>query len=225
MSDNKEILARFSKDIKNSFQAPKNIIDITAKYLSLLANAEADSPYIIKDYIEVTTSGAYINTDTPNTSNAYFEVDFQYTNTPGSNAGIFGCSNAGGLDFEINSYGGASYAIAGTSTKATFTDTAQQRHKIKADNTGIYIDGEKATESVNWATGTNLKYYIFAFNLNGTAYCTGNAKIYSVKIWNGATLVKDFVPAVRKSDNVVGLYDQIGDTFYTNAGTGSFIAG
>ena len=225
MSDNKEILARFSKDIKNAFQSPKNLVDVTAKYLNMLANAEEDSQYIIKDYLAVTSSGPYIDSNTANTSTAYFEVDFQYTDTPGSNAGIFGVTNANGSDFEINSYGGASYAIAGTATKATFTDTAQQRHKIKVDNTGIYIDGEKATESVNWSAATNLKYYIFAFNLNGSAYCTGNAKIYEVKIWNGATLAKDLVPAIRKIDNVVGLYDKIGDTFYTNAGTGSFTAG
>lgn len=35
-----EILSRFKKDIKNSFQAQKNIIDVTEKYIGLLENAE-----------------------------------------------------------------------------------------------------------------------------------------------------------------------------------------
>ena len=35
-----EILSRFKKDIKNSFQAQKNIVDVTEKYIGLLENAE-----------------------------------------------------------------------------------------------------------------------------------------------------------------------------------------
>ena len=35
-----EVLASFKKDIKNSFQAQKNIVDVTEKYIGLLENAE-----------------------------------------------------------------------------------------------------------------------------------------------------------------------------------------
>lgn len=38
-----EILSRFKKDIKNSFQAQKNIVDVTEKYIGLLENAEGGS--------------------------------------------------------------------------------------------------------------------------------------------------------------------------------------
>ena len=51
------------------------------------------------------------------------------------------------------------------------------------------------------------------------------AKTYYVKIWQNGTLVRDFVPARRKSDNVVGMYDTVTETFFTNAGTDDFIAG
>ena len=37
--------------------------------------------------------------------------------------------------------------------------------------------------------------------------------------------VIDLVPCYRKSDNVIGLYDLVNDTFYTNAGTGTFLKG
>lgn len=40
MSTMSEVLASFKKDIKNSFQAQKNIIDVTEKYIGLLENAE-----------------------------------------------------------------------------------------------------------------------------------------------------------------------------------------
>lgn len=37
------ILSRFKRDIKNSFQAQKNIVDVTEKYIGLLENAEGGS--------------------------------------------------------------------------------------------------------------------------------------------------------------------------------------
>lgn len=50
-------------------------------------------------------------------------------------------------------------------------------------------------------------------------------KVYYCKIYNNNTLVRDFVPCFRKSDNVIGMYDKVNNTFYTNAGTGTFIKG
>ena len=50
-------------------------------------------------------------------------------------------------------------------------------------------------------------------------------KIWYVKIWNGNILVRDFMPAKRKSDGAIGMYDIVTNTFFENAGTGTFIAG
>ena len=41
---------------------------------------------------------------------------------------------------------------------------------------------------------------------------------------NGEEIVS-LVPCYRKSDNVIGAYDTVTDTFYTNAGTGTFTKG
>lgn len=48
---------------------------------------------------------------------------------------------------------------------------------------------------------------------------------YSFKIWNGDTLLRDFIPCVRTSDGAIGMYDTVNGVFYTNAGTGTFTAG
>lgn len=50
-------------------------------------------------------------------------------------------------------------------------------------------------------------------------------KVYSAKIYDAGSIVRDFYPCVRKSDSAVGLYDLQNDTFYGNAGSGVFIAG
>ena len=49
-------------------------------------------------------------------------------------------------------------------------------------------------------------------------------KLYSCKIYNNGTLVRDFVP-VKNSSGTIGLYDLVNSAFYTNAGSGTFTAG
>lgn len=51
------------------------------------------------------------------------------------------------------------------------------------------------------------------------------AKLYSCKMYNNDTLVRDFVPVKRISDNVYGLWDKVNKVFYKNAGTGTFTGG
>lgn len=63
----------------------------------------------------------------------------------------------------------------------------------------------------------------FLLLLSGSDY--GKYKVYSCKLYKSNELVRNFIPAIRKSDNVIGLFDLINNTFYTNQGTGTFIAG
>lgn len=68
-------------------------------------------------------------------------------------------------------------------------------------------------------------YYIFTLNNMGSPSTISNIKMYYFKIYDNNILVRDFVPCYRKSDNVIGLYDKVNNTFYTNAGTGTFLKG
>lgn len=49
--------------------------------------------------------------------------------------------------------------------------------------------------------------------------------ILRAKIWDSGVLVADLVPAKRNSDDEIGMYDLASDTFYTNAGSGTFVGG
>lgn len=50
-------------------------------------------------------------------------------------------------------------------------------------------------------------------------------KIYFAQIYNDTTIVRNFVPAKRNSDNKPGMYDLVNDVFYVNQGTGEFVMG
>ena len=83
---------------------------------------------------------------------------------------------------------------------------------------------ENDNESATFTSAYNM--YLFAM-LSGTTGATGQmvGSIAYCKIWKAGVLVRDFMPAIRNSDNVVGMYDTVSGTFFTNAGTGTFVAG
>lgn len=73
---------------------------------------------------------------------------------------------------------------------------------------------------------TNKLFYLWAYTPNTTTASTGIMKIYSCQIYNSkALMVRNFVPCVRISDNVAGMFDLVTNTFYTNAGSGTFTVG
>jgi competence protein ComGC len=83
--------------------------------------------------------------------------------------------------------------------------------------------GEIQFTPINFTLNSSM--YIFAFNENESATCKLRGRIYYFKIWENNELVRNFIPAVRNSDNVAGLYDEVNDVFYTNSGTGEFTRG
>lgn len=63
---------------------------------------------------------------------------------------------------------------------------------------------------------------------NGSKYeRLGVGKLYSYKIFKVSddSLVRDYVPCYRKSDNVAGLWEAVTETFLVNLGSGTFIVG
>ena len=57
-------------------------------------------------------------------------------------------------------------------------------------------------------------------------YC--NMKLYSFKIYDNESLIRNFIPCYRNTDNIIGLYDTVEGKFYTNQGDktkGDFIPG
>ena len=60
---------------------------------------------------------------------------------------------------------------------------------------------------------------------NTDLYDMGTVAIKSARIWNNGSLVRDFIPARRNSDDELGMYDMVSGNFFTNDGTGTFTAG
>lgn len=84
---------------------------------------------------------------------------------------------------------------------------------------------QDATLEVATKTADNTENMVLLGNFNTTqnkvvAFNRYDAKVYGFQIYEGETLVRNFVP--YKKNNEAGLYDLVNNKFYTSDGTGSF---
>lgn len=100
-------------------------------------------------------------------------------------------------------------------------------HTVISQYTIYTVDGVTGTVT-HTALGTANNDNIALFNRSVTNPNTSRdigLEVYSFYIKKSGTLIRNLIPCRRKSDNAVGMYDLVNDTFYTNIGTGDFIAG
>ena len=102
-------------------------------------------------------------------------------------------------------------------------DNTKRRVIIDMNKTdGLFDEVELSTDSETFQGVNGL--LLLCQNTNGTADTRMlSAKLYSCRIYDGDTLIRDLVPCKDPND-VVGLYDMVDRKFYGNAGTGAFLS-
>ena len=81
-------------------------------------------------------------------------------------------------------------------------------------------DGVSQTNTHNISTRPSTSAFLYAYNNGGSPAQKTKCSFADVKLYGDDVLVKWFVPFIR--NNVNGMLDLIGGTFYANAGSGSF---
>lgn len=87
---------------------------------------------------------------------------------------------------------------------------------------GSLLNGKFTSKVGTLAATSNYNLWIFDDNSAGNKENPFTGKIYSYKIYENNTLVRYFLPAVRKADGQVGLVDVLSNTFYGNTAAGAF---
>lgn len=96
-------------------------------------------------------------------------------------------------------------------------------HICKLSATEFVYDGNVlATHSQTSIGTTSAQLRIAQSDAYQPAGEQGYYYYYYVKIWDGVTLVRNYVPAKRMSDNVYGFYDTVNSTFNPSAGDKGF---
>ena len=199
-----------------------------------------DIGYTAIDYLNFTGT-QYINSGITQVNNPKITVDFQ-PNATGQNqyANIFGVygSNANpypsGSGLRVNNNTAFQYnynrlednvhtgVIVGSNSGARSSFEMVQN----GQTVDLTFDGEKYTASQRIPTTARV-YFIGAPNNGGTVNTNQSyrGRIYSMQMYENGSIVRDFQPARRNSDNVLGMYDKLNKVFYGNNGTGTFGAG
>lgn len=175
-------------------------------------------------YIE-STGTQWIDTGIRLTSNYSVEIDYQLTKVPQSRTGIFGNlvppvnTRYGSIISPSNGNLEHGYGLNNVYWQQGTPDT--DRHRLKQEKNKVYVDGTLAYTFAEVTFTIDKSAPLGSFDY--TNYKPANARYFGSKWWDNNTLVRDFVPCYRKSDNKPGMYDLATGAFFTNQGTGEFL--
>lgn len=181
-------------------------------------------PYIPLEYIE-STGTQYIDTGfiTNVAKQLTFETFIMWSND------ITTRQNIGGDYGQFFGIRNGIYQIGVTDTN--IVPSTNKFDEIIAEfnmpNNNGFIDVNDVMYYFTRSTWQAIQLYLFVLNLDYQYDSSYNAicKMRYFKIYENHILVRDFIPVKRKSDNEICLYDRVSGTFFTNAGTGQFVAG
>lgn len=191
------------------------------------------SAYQEVEYIE--SSGTqYIDSGVNPDANTNIDIGYLRTNT--QTTSLFGCqdhdnayaiagnNNTEYIRFFRQTGEGKDYTYKNNLSYARITASISQMTLFEINNVGAT---STTTISISTTETTNISYPIYLFARNNAGSVSGNCamKLWHFKIYSSSTLVRNFIPCFRNSDNEIGLYDLVNGVFYTNAGTGTFVKG
>lgn len=121
-------------------------------------------------------------------------------------------------------YGNQVYQLANdTATGGPFTfdfnDNVWAIKTLSGDR--VWLTHEFNVET--FASGSNI--YLFSICQDGSINGHFWGRIYECQIYDGNTLLRDYVAVERVQDGKAGLYDNVYNVFYPNQGTGEFEKG
>ena len=214
--------------INKYFLAKMNIPAYLKKFLYRNSESEYEElpdGYTRVEYIE-STGTQYIDTGLVSTSNTRILTKLSWNNVTARQ--LIGAD--GGAYFGVvNNYWQIGDTGTNTSSIAAISNTWYDVEFTVIQNTSTTAN---LTLSVNGVSGTNTRSFskstpinLFALgrtNSSPTLYC--NCKLGITYIYQNEILTRNLVPC-KNSSGTIGMYDTITNTFYTNAGTGTFNVG
>ncbi len=192
--------------------------------------------YTRLEYIQ-STGTQYIDTGVKGNLNTRAELDFKfsaYTPTSGEKYGnmlgfrtdqnqqAFLCGTTNGYINEGTKLFCQFDTVTPTILQDAFIDL--NRHVLTLSKDGFYIDNISYRTYPNATTFTTTKNITLFAYFSSSNFSYGKFIAYSFKLWDGNTLVRNFVPA-KDSNNEIGMYDTVSGQFFRNQGSGSFTAG
>jgi hypothetical protein len=201
------------------------------------------SGYTQLEYLE-STGTQYIDTGVITSDNLMIDVTFQFLSTlnKGNITVLFGASNGTAQDYPTDTQiwvqdqlfniarcynDNDSDPVYKYRCRATEQDTNKHRVIFNNHDGGVWWDNTKIGDFLPYTSNGKVMYIGSSNHPNRLGYMFGTRRTYKVIFTNKTTgqKVRDFIPARRDRDGELGMYDLVSSTFFTNSGTGEFIAG
>ena len=202
---------------------------------SRLPQGYTEVEYISSENVSESVLGPYINTNYKPTQNTRLVIDFQSTSSSRDYQRIFGSGEFDMVGYLVNIEGKISnsgyyyYKFGkGSNWYTTSVRSDLNRHVIDYNNSNQFlVDGTSIATLPNTTFTCSSNLGIF-WSIN-TKYTTNNinfvGRIFSAKVYDNGTLIRDLVPCKRDSDSKYGMYDIVNDVFYTSVNSYSFSGG
>ena len=200
-------------------------------FLGATNSSDYSNNYYPLEYIE-TTGAQWIDTLVAvGDQNYQFDLDAEIYGAADGVQGYNGRGNRNGINNLVAGgieTSGNRVVFAAAKWVLTSITADMKRHYYSAKNGQWTYDKTTGSISSTWyfqASDSNLTLYIGGMHAkNDTEHYTDALtleKIYGSKIYHNGTLLRNYVPALRKSDLKPGLYDLVNNVFYVNQGTGA----
>ena len=187
----------------------------------IIVNGKVPKEFNELDYIE--SSGTqYIDTGIVATSHIRIKVTFQYLSVVQEEADII-AADIGSAHPIIGSINGKFRFCPGGDNHIYYETMDTERHSVDMSINSLTFDDKALGNGEAFELSQN--YYMFAASDEGGVNFFSSSRIYSCQLYSDDLLVRDFVPALRKSDQCVGMYDLVTKTFFENSGIGEFKKG
>lgn len=208
------------------------IYDINDNIIIINSDSLPDN-YLRLDYI-VSNGNQYIDTGVIAKTGLRSDITLSFKNLVGGDSddyGILGArkSNSGNYNriYLLHYYNGFALGYGyyhPTSVRLANNKIYEVHSEINQGNQFINVDRTRAvTTSLNESYNLGLNLYLFAINQDGQAYYPSSIILYHCKIYDGETLIRDFIPVMNLEEKSAGLYDLVNNVYYSNQGTSPFI--
>lgn len=170
------------------------------------------------------TGTQYINTGIDPNNSIEVSVDMQLDSDVTADCNpfsVYGSTNRFFTKYTNNKYQGGLGTIWFKETG--YSGNAHERLTLKLGN-GYFAVGDASVKVTESAFTVGRPLYIFASNSKGNVVGFTKMSLYSCTITESDKLIRDYKPCID-SENRIGLYDTVSNSFIGNSGTGSFIAG
>lgn len=142
---------------------------------------------------------------------------------------VFGCADSNNSSsFVVTTNSGYKnvFVVTPFMTITHNSETRNNRQVVEMSSRNVNINGESYIASSDIDAQPSLSMYLFGVNSRGGEILSGDVAISSCKIYQGDTLVRDYIPAMDEEGNI-GMYEAVNAEFKTSQSgyTNPFISG